>query len=163
MANTLNGEPLDYLCPLKLVGSAITSGKDKVGNISEIDLVELITPPPDSGSYNLNLTGKITDVLSQTEFEAGVACHDVTWTDDDGNVWQGVPLWLFCGWVDDRIPHGPDGFNDNQAAAGYKIIVKAGDGYAKEFASADVARTNDYIIANTVNGTPLSKDGSHPP
>ena len=163
VANTLNGEPLDYLCPLKLVGSAITSGKDKVGNISEIDLVELISPPPASGSYNLNLTGKITDMLSQSEFEAGVACHDVTWTDDDGNVWQGVPLWLFCGWVDDRIPHGPDGFNDNQAAAGYKIIVKAGDGYAKEFASADVARTNDYIIANTVNGTPLSKDGSHPP
>jgi hypothetical protein len=102
-------------------------------------------------------------VLSQTEFEAGVACHDVTWTDDDGDVWQGVPLWLFCGWVDDRIPHGPDGFDDNQAAAGYKIIVKAGDGYAKEFASADVAWSNDYIIANTVNGTPLSKEGSHPP
>jgi len=160
VANTLNGEPLSKdgshpPWPLRLVGSEVFGG-NKVGNIVEIELVELITPPPAPGSYNLNLTGKITDALSQTEFEAGVACHDVNWTDDNGNVWQGIPLWLFCGWVDDRIPHGPDGCNDNQAAAGYKIIVKAGDGYAKEFASADVARSNDYIIANTVNGTPLT-------
>ncbi len=166
VANTLNGEPLDYLCPLKLVGSSITSGKDKVGNISEINLVELITPPPASGSYNLNLSGKITDVLSQAEYEAASepAHQGVSWTDPDtGDVWEGVPLWFFCGWTDDRISHGPDSFNDEQAAAGYKIIVKAGDGYAKEFASADVARNGGYIVADTLNGTPLSKDGSHPP
>jgi len=166
VANTLNGEPLDYLCPLKLVGSSITSGKDKVGNISEIALVELITPPPDSGSYNLNLSGKITDVLSQAEYEAASepSHHGVSWTDPDtGDVWGGVPLWFFCGWTDDRIPHGPDGFNDKQAAAGYKIIVKAGDGYAKEFASADVARNGGYIVADTLNGTPLSQEGDNPP
>ncbi|RZB29299.1 MAG: hypothetical protein AEth_01267 [Candidatus Argoarchaeum ethanivorans] len=166
VANSLNGEPLDYLYPLKLVGSAVTSGKDKVGNISEINLVELITPPPDSGSYNLNLSGKIIDVLSQAEYEAAskLSCHGVNWTDPDtGDVWEGVPLWFFCGWVDDRISHGPDGFDDNQATAGYKIIVKAGDGYSKEFASADVARSGGYIVADTLNGTPLSKDGSSPP
>ncbi|NOQ32827.1 MAG: hypothetical protein GQ567_01315 [Methanosarcinales archaeon] len=166
VANSLNGEPLDYLYPLKLVGSAVTSGKDKVGNISKINLVELITPPPDSGSYNLNLSGKITDVLSQAEYEAASesSCHGVSWTDPDTeDVWEGVPLWFFCGWADDRIPHGPDGFDDNQATTGYKIIVKAGDGYSKEFASADVARNGGYIVADTLNGTPLSKDGSHPP
>ncbi|MEA2004433.1 MAG: dockerin type I repeat-containing protein [archaeon] len=165
VANTLNGEPLDYLCPLKLVGSEVFGG-NKVGNISEIDLVELITPPPALDSYNLNLTGRITDVLSQAEYEAATnpACHGLAWTDPDtGDVWGGVPLWFFCGWVDDRTPHGPDAFNDNQATAGYKIIVKAGDGYSKEFASADVARNGSYIVADTLNGTPLSKDGSHPP
>jgi len=166
VANTLNGKPLDYLYPLKLVGSAVTSGKDKVGNISEINLVELITPPPDSGSYNLNLSGKITDVLSQAEYEAASepSHHGVNWTDPNtGDVWGGVPLWFFCGWTDDRIPYGQDSFNDEQAAAGYKIIVKAGDGYAIEFASADVARNDGYIVADTLNGTPLSKDGSNPP
>ncbi|MEA1943869.1 MAG: metallophosphoesterase [Euryarchaeota archaeon] len=165
VANTLNGEPLDYLCPLKLVGSEVFGG-NRVGNISEIDLVELITPPPDPDSYNLNLTGRITDVLSQAEYEAAAnsSCYGVTWTDPDtGDVWEGVPLWFFCGWVDDRIPHGPDGFNDNQAAAGYKIIVKAGDGYSKEFASADVARNGGYIVADMLNCEPLSKEGSHPP
>ncbi len=165
VANSLNGEPLDYLYPLKLVGSEVFGG-NKVGNISEINLVELITPPPDSGSYNLNLSGKITDELSQAEYEAASksSCHGVNWTDPDtGDVWGGVPLWFFCGWVDDPISHGPDSFNDKQAAAGYKIIVKAGDGYAKEFVSADVARSGGYIVADTLNGTPLSKDGSSPP
>ncbi len=162
VANSLNGEPLDYLCLLKLVGSAVFGG-NKIGNITEIDLVELITPPPATGSYNLNLIGKITDVLSQAEYETA-ADHGVNWTDPDtSDVWEGVPLWFFCGWVDDRIPHGPDGFNDNQAAMGYKIIVKAGDGYAKEFASADVARNGGFIVADTLNDEPLSQDGSHPP
>jgi DMSO/TMAO reductase YedYZ molybdopterin-dependent catalytic subunit len=156
VANTLNGEPLDYVFPLKLVGSAITSGKDKVGNISEIVLVELQTPEPAPGSYNLNLSGKITDVISQSEVEAAVACYGTTWIDDDQNEWQGIPLWYLCGWVDDRIPHGPDAFNANAATAGYTIIVKASDGYAKDFASADVAWSTDYIIANTMNGEPLN-------
>ena len=156
VANTLNGEPLDYVFPLKLVGSAITSGKDKVGNISEIVLVELQTPEPAPGSYNLNLTGKISDLISQSDFEEAVTCHGTTWIDDEENEWQGIPLWYLCGWVDDRIPHGPDAFNANAAAAGYTIIVKASDGYAKDFASAEVAWSTDYIIANTMNGEPLT-------
>jgi DMSO/TMAO reductase YedYZ molybdopterin-dependent catalytic subunit len=279
VANTLNGEPLDYVFPLRLVGSAITTGMDKVKNISDITLVELLTPEPaissygesvyfhenvlffwntlgepdrwdalmsrdakivieleeaipncekvsvwirragvlipefevsvssdgsnwtsigsdtcknyvetqydftgnwnnvkyikltkprtlfpkymtlnavyaEGTSYNLALTGKITDVISYTEFEDAVACHGTTWTDKDGNVWEGIPLWYLCGWVDDRIPHGPDAFDDLQAAAGYSIIVKAAD-YATSFASADVARSNDYIVANKINGEPL--------
>ncbi|MDD2666873.1 MAG: hypothetical protein PHI74_07795, partial [Methanocellales archaeon] len=164
VANTLNGEPLDYLFPLKLVGSAVFGG-NRVGNISEIRLVELITPPPESGSYNLNLTGKITDVISQAEYEAAAdpSCHGVTWVDGN-DTWEGVPLWLFCGWVDDRIPHGPDGFNEPLAAAGYTITVKAGDGYQKQFASEDVAHSDyGYIVADTLNGTPLSKEGDHSP
>ncbi|NQE54707.1 hypothetical protein C5S29_14045 [ANME-1 cluster archaeon GoMg3.2] len=166
VANTLNGEELEEgSFPLKLVGREVFGG-NKIGNIVAIELVEFITPPPATGSYNLNLTGKISDVLSQAEYEtaADPSCHGVTWTDPDtSDVWEGVPLWFFCGLVDDRIPHGPDAFNDNQAAMGYKIIVKAGDGYAKEFASTDVARNGGFIVADTLNGEPLSLDGSHPP
>jgi hypothetical protein len=62
MANTLNDEPLSTegshpLWPLRFVGSEVFSG-NKVGNIVEIALVELITPPLASGRYNFNLTGK---------------------------------------------------------------------------------------------------------
>ncbi len=164
VANRLNGEPLEYTFPLKLVGSAVFGG-NKVGNISEIRLVELITPSPEPGSYTLNLTGKITDVLSQAEFEAAAtpSCHGVSW--EDGNdTWEGVPLWFFCGWVDDRIPHGSEGFNDPLAAAGYMITVRAGDGYQKQFESAEVAHNDcGYIVADTLNGEPLSQEGDHPP
>ena len=75
------------------------------------------------------------------------------WTDSNNDVWSGIPLWYLTGWVDDRQPHRYDA---NQATAGYTILVKAKDGYNKEFSSKDVAWSNDYIIANKCNGQPLT-------
>lgn len=167
VANRKNGTELTEAdgYPLKLNGEAITSGKDRIGNIVRIEILELQTPPPAEGSYNLALKGKITDVLSQAEIEEGLACADsghlVNWTqeikDESGNVtetheWSGIPLWFLCGWVDDRQPHE---FNAVQATAGYKITVKASDGYAKDFTAADVAWSNDYIVATMKDGEPL--------
>ena len=68
--------------------------------------------------------------------------HSATYTDANGNVYTGVPLWRLMGWVDDRIPHGSNGFDDAAATAGYKVIVKAGDGYAKEFTSQQIGKTD---------------------
>jgi hypothetical protein len=176
IANEMNGEPLDSAFPLRLVGSGVTKsdgtlGGSAIGQIVRIEILELQTPAPAEGSYNLALNGKITDVLSQAEIEQGLACpqsgHLVTWTqqikDTDGNVietheWSGIPLWFLAGWVDDRQPHD---FNAVQATAGYKITVVAGDGYAKDFQSADVAWSSDYIIATMKDGAPLP-DGKWP-
>ena len=91
------------------------------------------------------------------------SCHNATYTDINGNVYTGIPLWRLLGWVDDVIPHGSNGFNDAAAIAGYKVIVKAGDGYAKEFTSQQIGKTNAFIIANTYNGGPIPNDGDHPP
>ena len=37
--------------------------------------------------------------------------------------------------------------------------MKAKDGYTKDFASQDVAWSNDYIIANKLNGKPITESG----
>jgi len=160
VANKLNGEPLSESGPLRLVGDGVTNegvlSGAAVGNIVKIEIPELQTPAAAPGSWNLTLTGKISDVISQSEFEAGLACpnsgHLVEWTDGDNNAWSGMPLWLLTGWVDDRQPHD---YNANQAMAGYTVLVKAGDGYTKDFASMDVYRSNDYIVANELNDEPL--------
>ena len=157
VAATLNDEALKEGKPLRLVGEKM-SGKDRVGSITEIRLPELLTSPAEPGSYNLNLTGKISDIHSKTEIEMAHTLHEATWTDSAGHVWSGVPLWIFCGWVDDRTPHGPKGFNDKAATSGYKVTVKADDGYAKEFASSDVARSSDYILADKMNGSALPEE-----
>ena len=163
VADKKNGAFLTDSWPLRLVGAGVTKadgslGGKSIGNIVKIEILELQTPPADPGSWNLALNGKISDVISQAEFEAGLACpgsgHLAEWTDIDGNVWSGMPLWLLTGWVDDRLPHG---YNANQASAGYTVIVKAEDGYNKEFDSADIAWSNDYIIANKCNGEPLTE------
>jgi len=158
-----NGVPLtDSSAPLKLVGSATTSGKQRVGNITTISLEGLPDQFP-PGDWQLDLVGQISATIPQPEFEYWASCHDATYTDTSGNVYTGVPLWRLMGWVDDRIPHGPNGFNDAAAAAGYKVIVKAGDGYEKEFTSQSIGKNDNYIIANTMNGAPLPATGSHPP
>ncbi|MDR9787918.1 MAG: hypothetical protein RJR37_11855 [Peptococcaceae bacterium MAG4] len=163
VANKCNGAPLlGDMAPLRLVGAGVAKDDGSlsgasVSKIARIEIPELQTPEPAPGSWNLKLFGKISDVISQAEFEAALACpnsgHLVEWTDSDNNVWSGIPLWLLAGWVDDRYPHA---YDFNQANAGYTILVKAGDGYTKDFSSKDVARSNDYIIANKCNNEPLT-------
>ena len=158
-----NGAPvMGSDAPLKLVGSATTSGKQRVGGIAKISLEGLPNQYP-AGNWQLNLVGKISALIPQPEFEYWASCHDATYTDTNGNVYTGVPLWRLMGWVDDRIPHGSNGFDDAAAMAGYKVVVKAGDGYAKEFTSQQIGKTNEFIVANTYNGGPIPNDGSHPP
>ena len=162
VADQMNGEPLTDSYPLRLVGDGVTKddgslGGLAVGNLARIEIPELQTPEAEAGSWNLTLSGKISDVIAQAEFEAALACpgsgHSAEWTDLDGNVWSGMPLWFLTGWVDDRQPHDYDA---NQAAAGYKVLVKASDGYSVDFDSSDVKWSNEYIVANKFNGDPLT-------
>jgi len=163
VANKCNGEPLtEDSAPLRLVGDGVTKpdgsfSGTSVGNLVRIEIPELQTPPAAEGSWNLSLKGKISDVMSQTELEQGIYCpnsgHLVEWTDGNGDKWSGMPLWLLAGWVDDRKPHSYDFV---QASAGYKVVVKASDGYSFDFDSKDINKSDDYIIANKLNGEPLT-------
>ncbi len=109
-------------------------------------------PEPD---WPLTLVGASTYEMDQTEFEGGADCHEVTWIDGTDN-WSGVPLWRLVGYVDDDTQHGAGAFNDGLAAVGYDVEIIAADGYSKAFASAEVARNDDMIIANTLNGVELT-------
>jgi hypothetical protein len=114
------------------------------------------TPSPEA-SWPLTLAGDSTYEMSQQEFESGAACHEAVWVDGT-NTWSGIPLWRLVGYVDDDVQHGEDAFNDAKAALGYAVQVIAFDGYSKTFASADVARNDNMIIANKLNGVELSSD-----
>ena len=168
LASVCNGEPLSREgdkapYPLRLVGPAVWNDAESkftgsaIGNITTIDLVELIPPEPAEGSYNLLTKGIITSVITEEFFEQALVCHHTqTWVNEaTGEQWSGIPLWVLAGWVDDRTPHGSDGFNDAVALAGYTVIVTAEDGYSKSLSSALVARNNGLIVANTLNGSPL--------
>ncbi len=161
VANIKNSQPLSGTeAPLRLVGANATGGKS-VGNLTTIRLEGLPAYP--AGDWSLQLDGAISDTISQPEFEYWASCHSATYDDGAGNVYEGIPLWRLMGWVDDRIPHGSNGFNNALATAGYKVIVTAGDGYSKELTSQQIGTTDGFIIANTLNGQPLPTDGSHPP
>jgi PKD repeat protein len=153
VANKMNGADLpEAKYPLAMVGINVTKGGQKVSKIGTIQIPAFQTPAPALGSYTLNLAGKISDVISQAEFEAAVNCPQHQRTVTVGtDQYRGIPLWFLAGWVDDRIPHGTDGFNNAQAVAGYKITVADTDSsspYQKIFDSALVAGSDNYIVAN---------------
>ena len=108
-----------------MVGSALTSGKQKVGQIASI---ELLIP------WELELSGSNDYLMPNTEFEGEADVNGASW-DDGGDIWNGLALWRLVGMVD--------------------INVIAADDYTKTFSSTDVAGNDDMIIANTFNGYPL--------
>ncbi len=116
-----------------------------------------------ASQWTVNVTGIMNSVVDQGWFENSLACHETaSWTDGSGNVWSGLPLWYVCGLADDTMYHGPGAFNDAVAAAGYTVQVVGGGDYARTFASAAVARSNGYILANLKNGEVLSEDDGYP-
>ena len=66
-----------------------------------------------------------------------------------------MPLWLLVGMVDDDPDEGPDhfNFNDELTAQHYAVDLISGDGWKTTLDSADIARNDGYIVANTFNGS----------
>lgn len=155
-----DGEALpDNQWPLRLVGPDLTKG-EMVGQITTIkaNLPSSVEEP----EWTLCLKGSLNEDITPSYFAAAYEdCHAATWTDDDGREWQGIPLWLFVGRVDDDFKHNqnePGAFNDDLADSGYEVIVSAADGYSKTFTSELVKRNNDMIIAFMRDGSPLPEN-----
>jgi DMSO/TMAO reductase YedYZ molybdopterin-dependent catalytic subunit len=153
-----DGVPLtDEVGPLRVAilnsNTQVTEGHWWVKWVEQIEVVSLNQP------WTLHLEGAITEDIDNATFESGAApgCHGATWTDDQGHEWEGIPLWLLVGRVDDDNPHGKDtqAFNDAVADAGYEVQVIAVDGYTQSFTSAEVKRNNDLIVAYLRDGLPV--------
>ncbi len=162
VANRINGEPLEEKhYPLRLVGDALTSGFQRVGNIASINLLNI----PHIETWTLELSGAYDYTMKQAEFDSALYCTDIdhtaVYTDGGGDVWEGLPLWLLVGWVDDDDAHGPDSFNDELADLGYQVRVIATDGFSYTFDIEDVARNDDIMVAGFLNGEPLP-EGDYP-
>jgi hypothetical protein len=103
--------------------------------------------------WPLQLVGAATVNMTQTEFEGLASSYPVSWDDNaTGNLWSGVALWRVIALVDD----GDDTtFSDAMASAGYNVKVIGADGYSYTFPSQDVARNDNFILADELNGAPL--------
>jgi DMSO/TMAO reductase YedYZ molybdopterin-dependent catalytic subunit len=157
-----DGDPLpENQWPLRLVGPTLTKG-EMVGQVTTIKLVNMAEISAEEPAWTLCLKGVMNEDITASYFAAAYEdCHSSTWTDDDGRVWQGIPLWLFVGRVDDDFNHNPNepgAFNDDLADSGYEVIVSAADGYSKTFSSELVKRNNNMIIAFMRDGEPLPEN-----
>jgi len=156
-----DGEPIEEdKWPLRLVGPDLTKGQ-MVSQIVTMKVVLPQTAVPEP-EWTLHLEGALTEDITDSYFAAAfVDCHSASWTDDEGHAWEGIPLWLFVGRVDDDFKHNPNqpgAFSDALADAGYEVQVIAADGYSKTFTSAEVKRNDDMIVAFRCDGKPIEED-----
>jgi hypothetical protein len=100
--------------------------------------------------------------ITRSYFEAGETCssaipHSANWTDKNGNVWTGMPLWLLVGIVNNwKFEMSAGAFNDSLAYSnGYNVTVISQTGESRSFNSSYVAHNNNIIVANRLNGAVL--------
>jgi len=123
--------------------------------------------------WSIALVGETEGVLNQTGYEEGTNFQRssekfVSLVDDQGKVWDGMPLWQLAGKVDNNIQGERNTdeemeLNDRLTQKGYQITVTGNDGKETTLASTDIARNNNYILADMVNGNPLAEtDSAYP-
>ena len=122
---------------------------------------------PAVADWTLILIGPYSDNMTRAAFESGLDCtqlnHGANWTDRNDNVWSGMPLWYLIGWIDDKGDVNRMEFNDTLVNQGYTVKVVTGQGYSVSFNSSTIARNNNIILANRLNGAPLPEVGQYWP
>ena len=152
MAYEKDGKPLDEtIGPLRLgimAPGQVTDGHWWVKWAQKIEVVSLQQP------WTLNLVGAITEKIDQSTIEAGAApdCHGKTWTDAQGHVWTGIPLWYLVGYVDDNTTME---YNDALADSGYEVHIANSNGDIVMYTSQFVKRNDNLIVAYELDGQPL--------
>jgi len=155
-----NGEPLDPEedGALRLVVVSDSNLQVVDGHWS-VKWVNRITVKEAVEDWTVEFVGAITEPMDRATFESGAAenCHQESWTDEEGHVWTGIPLFYLLGRVDDEVKHGDDAYRDDLARAGYTIDVIAVDGYRVTLDSSLVTRNDNIIVAYLMDGQPLDE------
>ncbi len=144
--------------PLRL---AILSEKNQVTDghwwNKWVEQIELVPAPKE---WSLHLKGALEEDIDRGTFESGAneGCHGVKWVDDKGREWEGIPLWLLVGRVDDENSHEDDAFNDSLVQEGYEVKIIASDGFSATLPMTSVARRNNILVAYKLNGQFLPED-----
>ena len=156
----MNGEPLPEREDGKLRTYLLNSDQQQVtdGHWS-VKFVNKIAIKSMAEDWTVHLEGTITEEMDRSTFESGASpnCHQATWEDPDGQVWEGIPLWLLVGRVDDDNKHEDDAFADEMADAGYDVDIVAADGYKVTLDIGAIVGNKSIIVAYLVDGSPLEE------
>jgi len=152
-----DGKPIDdTVGPIRLgvmtSNTQVTDGHWWVKWAQKIEVVPTVQP------WTISLEGAITEKMDQATFESGAAigCHGVKYTDADGHVYEGIPLYYLIGRVDDAVDtHKGDAFSDALADSGYEVHLVAADGYEVTLTSAETKRNEGMIVAYKMDGKSL--------
>ena len=148
-----NGVNLTSDGPLRLVilgpQDLLTDGHLWVYEVCTLQII------PSVVDWTLVLDGPNPYNMTREYFEAGLSWHNATWTDGEGNVWFGMPLWYLVGFMEGPVGADRMYFNETLADEGYTVNVINGMGTIQSFNSTYVANNDNIIVAEELNGAPL--------
>jgi len=132
----------------------VVDGHWSVKWVKQIKLKEAVK------EWTLELDGAISETMDRSTFESGAAegCHGLSWKDEEGHEWTGIPLYYLLGRIDDDVKHGDDAYRDDLAKAGYTVDIVSGDGYTVTLDSLTTMRNDNIIVAYLEDGQPISDD-----
>ena len=161
VAYAREGEPLgEDEGPLRLMVATPQPGGQIVDGHWTVKWIERISVTKASAEWKVQLEGVMPGTLDKPSYVncASPGCHGSGWVDGDGTRWEGVPLYLVAGMLDDEKKHGPGAYDAVLARKGYDILIETADGEVVTIDSRDIAGKDDVVLSSKVDGGELSEE-----
>ena len=142
--------------PLKLAVAEDTPGQVVDGHWA-IKWLEQISVTKASAAWKVQLEGAVPGELTRASYVncASPGCHGSGWVDAQGQRWEGVPLYLVAGLVDDGKKHDAGAYNARLAKKGYEIQIETTGGKVVTIDSRDIAGKDSIVLSSKVDGGEL--------
>ncbi len=161
VAYAREGEPLgEDEGPLRLMVASPDPGGQIVDGHWTVKWVDRVSVTKASAEWKVQIQGARPDTLDKPRYVncASPGCHGSGWVDDSGRRWEGIPLYLVAGLVDDEKKHGEGAYNAALAKQGYDILIEDADGEVTTIDSRDIAGRDDVVLSSKVDGGELSDE-----
>ncbi|MCX6363009.1 MAG: molybdopterin-dependent oxidoreductase [Actinobacteria bacterium] len=158
VAYAREGKPLgEDEGPLRLMVATPKPGGQVVDGHWSVKWVDRISVTKASAQWKVQLEGAVPGKLDKPTYVncASPGCHGSGWVDAAGRRWEGVPLYLVAGMLDDQRKHGPGAYNAALARKGYDIVIETATGKVVTIDSRDIAGKQDIVLAGKVDGGEL--------
>jgi hypothetical protein len=124
----------------------ITEGHYWIKSVVKIEIRQALQ------DWTLTLNGSLVEEVNRVTFEMRSTKHSANWTDDDSQLWTGIPLTVLLGRIDDT---DITTFNQTVADEGYTVSIIAGDGYSIELNSTFISQNENILVANALDDDAL--------
>ena len=153
-----DGKPLgEDEGPLRLMVATPQPGGQIVDGHWTVKWLDRVSVTRASAEWKVQLEGAMPGKLDKPTYVncASPGCHGSGWVDAAGTRWEGVPLFLVAGLIDDKNKHGAHAYNAALARKGYDILIETADGKVVAIDSRDIAGKDDVILSSKVDGGEL--------
>ena len=161
VAYAREGKPLgEDEGPLRLMVGTPEPGGQVVDGHWSVKWVERISVTKASAEWKVQLQGAVPGKLDKPAYVncASPGCHGSGWVDAAGKRWEGIPLFLVAGTIDDKKKHGQGAYDAAAARKGYDIVVETATGEVVTIDSRDIAGKQDVVLAGKVDGGELPEE-----